>query len=99
MAGSTAVGTDHTLRKLTDLSVILRGTPEHEVREAEGDSCKWPDDVHDRSRDDVLGRVDTVERVSPVPERGDWLNQRRFTSPSRTTDPKSAGDPGRRKLE
>lgn len=49
------------------LVIVLRDTLVHEECETEGNHGERPDDVHDRSGNDVLGRVETIKRISPVP--------------------------------
>ena len=51
------------------MTVVVRETPEHQVRKDQTDDGQGPDDVHQESRRDVVVGVLTGELSSPVPER------------------------------
>lgn len=53
---------------LTYLVVVLWHTPEHQACKHQTDHRQGPNDVHDDAGCDVDVRVDTVERVAPVPQ-------------------------------
>jgi hypothetical protein len=83
----------------TYLAVVVGNTPEHEVCKPKRHHGERPSDIHDRSGNNVLERVNAVERIAPVPQCGDWVHQHATSRSIRATHPRSAATLGRYKHE